>query len=75
MSGQAAEVIRFPVERRQATRLVPLRELQDAFGYSERWWRYRTAEEGFPVHRWGGRLRFDPIEVKCWLEERYKRGA
>jgi predicted DNA-binding transcriptional regulator AlpA len=68
-----AQVIRFPVERRQPRRLVSLRELQELFGFSERWWRYRTAEESFPVHRWGGRLRFDPIEVEQWMEERYPR--
>ncbi len=71
MSGQTAKVIRFPVERRQPPRLVALAELQEHFGFSERWWRYRIAEHGFPTRRYGGRLRFDLQEVHDWLEEHY----
>lgn len=63
-------VVRFPVERTQPRRLVPLSELQDRLGGSERWWRYRIAE-GMPARRWGKRLRFDVSEVERWLEERY----
>jgi hypothetical protein len=37
---------------------------------SERWLRYRIAE-GMPTHRYGSRLRFDPVEVEAWLEGRY----
>jgi predicted DNA-binding transcriptional regulator AlpA len=66
-----AKVIRFPTERRQARRLVPLDELRALLGYSERWWRYRMREPGFPARKWGGRLRFDPVEVERWLEARY----
>jgi predicted DNA-binding transcriptional regulator AlpA len=62
--------LRFPVERRQTARLVNLAELAELLGGSERWWRYRISE-GMPSHRWGSRLRFDPSEVKLWLEERY----
>lgn len=69
MSTQAT-LIRFPIERRQPQRLVPLGELAERFGYSERWWRYRI-KEGLPSRRWGGRLRFDPVEVERWLEARY----
>jgi predicted DNA-binding transcriptional regulator AlpA len=64
----AGALIRFPVERRQPRRLVSLGELIDAFGMSERWWRYRVAE-GMPVHRFGRRaLRFDLAEVEQWME-------
>ena len=65
----AGILIRFPVERRQPRRLVPLGELIDCYGFSERWWRYRVAE-GMPAHRFGRRaLRFDPVEVEAWMEE------
>lgn len=63
----AVSVLRFPVERRQPRRLVTLRELQEQFGMSERWWRYQRAN-GLPVHKWGSRLRFDPDEVVEWLD-------
>lgn len=63
-------VVRFPVERRQARQLVPLTDLIERFGFSERWFRYRIAE-GMPAHKWGSRLRFDPTEVERWLEDRY----
>lgn len=66
----AAQVVRFPTERREARRLVDVAGLIEAFGYSERWWRYRIAE-GLPCHRWGKRLRFSVTEVEQWLEERY----
>jgi predicted DNA-binding transcriptional regulator AlpA len=72
--SQTAHVIPFPTERRNARRLVPLSELQELLGYSERWWRYRMAEPGFPARKWGGRLRFDPAEVERWLDERYAHG-
>ena len=62
-------VVRFPIERRQPPRLVPLSEVREHFGFSERWWRYRI-KEGMPVHRYGGRLRFDLNEVFAWLEAR-----
>lgn len=65
-----SELIRFPLERRSATRLVPLVELMDCYGGSKRWWRYRVAE-GMPKRKWGGRVRFDPAEVERWMEERY----
>jgi predicted DNA-binding transcriptional regulator AlpA len=66
-----ATIIRFPVERRDPRRLVPLTELIDLYGFSERWWRYQIAA-GLPIHRFGRRaLRFDPAEVEQWLEERY----
>jgi predicted DNA-binding transcriptional regulator AlpA len=65
-----AQVIQFPSERRQASRLLTLTELREHFGYSERWFRYRLAE-GLPARRWGGRLRFDAVEVERWLEARY----
>lgn len=66
-----ATIIRFPVERRQPRRLVPLAELIDLYGMSERTWRYRIAA-GMPVHRFGKHtLRFDPAEVEQWMEERY----
>jgi len=63
-------VIRFPLERRQARQLVDLVELRGQLGMSERFWRYRVAE-GMPVHRYGKRLRFDPYEVQRWMAERY----
>jgi predicted DNA-binding transcriptional regulator AlpA len=63
-------VIRFPLERRQARQLVDLVELRGQLGMSERFWRYRVAE-GMPVHRYGKRLRFDPSEVERWMAERY----
>ena len=64
----AGVLIRFPVERRQPRRLVPLGELIDAYGMSERWWRYQIAA-GLPAHRFGRRaLRFDAVEVEAWLE-------
>jgi hypothetical protein len=70
MTERAAEVIPFPGGRGHARRLVTLAELMDAFGGSERWWRYRVAE-GMPKRKWGGRVRFDPIEVERWMEVRY----
>jgi hypothetical protein len=63
----SADELRFPVERRQVRRPVCLAELQEQFGFSERWWRYRLREDGFPVHRWGGRLRFYLDDVEDWL--------
>lgn len=68
--AQPAQIIRFPVERRQPRRLVPLTELCDLFGYSERWFRYRM-KEGLPRHQWGGGVRFDPLEVEDWMEAKY----
>lgn len=67
---ETARILRFPVERTQAKRLVPLRELRDQFGYSERWWRHRLSE-GLPHRAWGGQHRFDPDEVRDWLDARY----
>ena len=65
----AGVLIRFPVERRQPRRLVPLAGLIDGYGMSERWWRYQIAA-GLPTHRFGRRaLRFDPAEVEQWIEE------
>ena len=69
-AGGGVSVIRFPVERRQPVQLVDMGALIAAFGFSERWWRYRLAE-GLPSHRWGGRLRFDLSEVRSWLEATY----
>lgn len=66
--SESAQVIRFPVERRHPEPYVNLSELQELFGGSERWWRYRI-KEGLPAHRWGKRLRFKPSEVERWLEE------
>lgn len=73
MSAQA-RIIPFPTERRQAQRLVTLRELRELFGFSERWWRYRLAE-GMPSRKWSGGLRFAPDEVQDWLDRRFQRGA
>jgi predicted DNA-binding transcriptional regulator AlpA len=67
MTGQ---ILAFPQDRRRPARLVTLRELADHVGFSERWVRYRVGE-GMPCRRWGGRLRFDTIEVERWLEARY----
>jgi hypothetical protein len=65
---EGPDLVRFPVERTRATRLVALSELREHFGFSERWWRYRIKEPGFPVHRWRGGLRFDCDEVAEWLD-------
>lgn len=65
-----AKVIRFPSERRTAHRLIPLVELRERFGFSERWWRYRL-KEGLPRHKWGAGLRFSVDEVEDWLNDRY----
>lgn len=65
----AARVVRFPTERREARRLVDVAGLIEAFGFSERYWRYRIAE-GMPAHRWGKRLRFDVAEVERWMDGR-----
>jgi predicted DNA-binding transcriptional regulator AlpA len=70
VSGELATVVAFPAQRRRARRLVPLSELIELYGYSERWWRYRVAE-GLPKYKWGGRMRFDPAEVEQWMGERY----
>jgi hypothetical protein len=64
-----SRVVRFPVERRQARRLVTLTELREQLGGSERWWRYRITE-GLPRHAWGRLHRFDPDEVVAWLDGR-----
>jgi len=64
-----AQVIRFPTERRQARRLVPMAELVEHFSFSTRFFRYRI-KEGMPAHRFGNRLRFDLAEVEAWLEAR-----
>lgn len=69
-AAQTAQIIPFPTERRHTGRLVSLTEIVERFGYSERWWRYRLSE-GLPCRRWGGRLRFDPVEVERWLGGRY----
>ena len=70
MSCESENVIVFPGHRRRATRLAPLSELIDAYGFSERWWRYRLAE-GLPRRQWGRQLRFDLGEVERWMEARY----
>lgn len=70
MAERLAKLIAFP-GRREPARLLNLAEICELFGYSERWFRYRIAEPRFPVHRWGRQLRFDPAEVKAWLEGRY----
>jgi hypothetical protein len=75
MKTVEGELLPFPSERRRARRLVPLTELQEHFGFSERWWRYRLREPGFPARKWGGRLRFDLDEVERWLEGRYGHAA
>jgi hypothetical protein len=49
---------------------VSIAELQELYGFSERWWRSRVSE-GMPVRRWGGRLRFSPSEVEDSLDKRY----
>jgi hypothetical protein len=67
VSGEPANVLRFPTERTKPRRLVDLAELQERFGFSTRWWRYRIAE-GLPTHRWCGGLRFDIDEVRDWLD-------
>ena len=67
------KVVRFPSERTRPGRLLTLAELREQFGYSTRWWRYRIAD-GLPCHRWGGGLRFDPLEVAYWLDAQYRRG-
>ncbi len=69
MSVEPSNLVRFPTKRTRPRRLLPLAELQERFGFSERWWRYRVAE-GLPCHRWGGGLRFDPGEVEAWLDAR-----
>lgn len=58
---------------RHPPQVIDMAGLIQAFGYSERWWRYRIAE-GMPHHRWGKRLRFEPDDVKQWLDERYRDG-
>ena len=70
MTGGADNVIPFPSGRGRARRLVTLAELMEAYGGSERWWRYRIAD-GMPKHKWGGRVRFDPVEVEHWMEDTY----
>jgi predicted DNA-binding transcriptional regulator AlpA len=70
MTFTEGKLITFPAHRRRATRLVPLSELIEQYGFSERWWRYRLAE-GLPRRRWGRQLRFDLSEVEQWMEERY----
>jgi hypothetical protein len=65
--SEPAKILRFPTERTKPRRLVDLAELQEWFGFSTRWWRYRIAE-GLPAHRWCGGLRFDPDEVRDWLD-------
>jgi hypothetical protein len=65
--SRPAEIVRFPTERTRPRRLVDLAELQERFGFSTRWWRYRIAE-GLPAHRWCGGLRFDVDEVAAWLD-------
>jgi predicted DNA-binding transcriptional regulator AlpA len=70
MTAAESKLIAFPVHRRRATRLVPLAELIELYGFSERWWRYRLAE-GMPKRQGGRQLRFDLAEVERWMEERY----
>ena len=67
MRADATSLLRAAVDRTQARRLVSLPELQERFGFSERWWRYRVAE-GMPTRKWVGGLRFDPEEVEEWLD-------
>lgn len=67
MSAEVATVVMLPGAG-IARRYVALRELQQVFGFGERWWRYRIAE-GMPVHRYAGSLRFDVDECRAWLEE------
>lgn len=77
MSSQAAQVIRFPVERRGPEPMLTLAELRSRYGFSERWWRYRMKEPGFPAHRWCGQWRFRGSEVEAWMAMREdgQRGA
>jgi predicted DNA-binding transcriptional regulator AlpA len=70
MTPSDRNVIPFPAHRGRPARLLPLAELIDRYGFSERWWRYRIAE-GMPKRKWGGRMRFDPDEVEQWMEARY----
>ena len=67
MRADATPVLRPELYRTQARRLVSLPELQERFGFSERWWRYRITE-GLPMRKWVGGLRFDPDEVEAWLD-------
>jgi len=62
--ADAAPVLGSELDGTHAHRLVSLSELQERFGFSERWWRYRIAE-GLPARKWIGGLRFDPDEVEA----------
>ena len=67
MRAEATPVLRPELDRTYTRRLVSLPELQERFGFSERWWRYRIAE-GMPTRKWVGGLRFDADEVENWLD-------
>jgi len=67
VTAHAPPVLRPDLDATQTRRLVSLVELQERFGFSERWWRYRIAE-GMPTRKWVGGLRFNPDEVEAWLD-------
>jgi hypothetical protein len=67
VTAHATPALRPDLDATQTRRLVSLVELQQRFGFSERWWRYRIAE-GMPTRKWVGGLRFDPAEVEAWLD-------
>jgi hypothetical protein len=67
VSADVTQALDPAVDRTPTRRLVSLVGLQERFGFSERWWRYRIAE-GMPTRKWVGGLRFDPDEVEAWLD-------
>lgn len=55
-------------------RLVTVKDLVEMYGFSTRFWYARKAE-GMPHRRWSSRLRFDPDEVREWMDERERLRA
>lgn len=60
-------VVRFPKESR-VPELWTLKELCEVYQLSERYFRYRV-KEGMPHKRYGNRLRFEPRDVRAWMDE------
>lgn len=54
-------------------KLIDIVTLADHLGVEVRHVRRLVAERRIPFIKWGHLLRFDPVEIAAWLEERHRR--
>ena len=64
-----------PTTDQTATRpaLIDLPAVAEMLGVTERHVRRLVAERRIPFYKWGHFLRFDPVEVREWIQD-HRRG-